>query len=82
MMDCTNLQCSNQLTDFDIERQSPVKQSKFVFCRDCRIGWARGRILYWKCANCTFVLTSSYNPLYKKFCKLQCREQAYRRSLR
>ncbi len=76
-MNCINIYCSNQLTDFDIGKQPPVRQNKYVFCRKCRGGWVRGKILFWRCTNCNCIMTSTSDPLYKKFCRLKCRCESY-----
>ncbi len=74
---CINIYCPNPLTDFDIERQSSVRQNKFVFCAKCRRCWARGKVIFWKCLNCTHILTSTSDPLHKQYCNLKCRCNSY-----
>ena len=78
-MNCTDMYCSNELTDFDIGKQSLIRQNKYIFCRGCRGGWARGKILFWRCQNCEDIMTSVSNPLHKQYCKKRCRCQAYRK---
>ncbi len=75
---CTNIHCSNQLTDFEVGKQI-IKRNKYIFCKQCRTGWSRGRILFWKCANCGGVLSSTFNLLNKKYCDLDCRYESRRK---
>ena len=78
-MKCSNIYYQNKLTDFDVMRYSPTRQNKYIFCKDCRTRWCRGGILYWRCNNCSNILTSTNNPLNKKYCDLNCRYESHRK---
>jgi len=76
---CANIHCINKLTNFEIGKQAPIKQNKYIFCKQCRMNWSRGRILFWKCVNCENILTSTHNNLNKKYCDLTCRYEIQRK---
>jgi len=69
---CINVDCTNKLSDYIIERQQ--KSKKYRFCKNCRNNKAgMGKIIRWECVSCKVIISSTNKALGTYYCNDKCK---------
>ena len=77
---CVNISCKNQLTTYELERQS-TRVFKYRFCRRCRqMPNNSTKSVVWRCRLCTDLLDARTNTRGKFYCSICAEKESVRRS--